>query len=123
MYAAAERAEEGTDEDGREEEGRRHMNIMDLKNAVNGIGFEEEKQRQMILEIGAKKKTYGYMRALRSAAAVIVCIVAVGILSVPVRAVVNSLVQERMESLQEEEVARITNQIQEQQTEANSFTR
>lgn len=63
------------------------------------------------------------MRALRSAAAVIVCIVAVGILSVPVRAVVNSLVQERMESLQEEEVARITNQIQEQQTEANSFTR
>ena len=41
MYAAADRAEEGTDEDGREEEGRRHMNIMDLKNAVNGIGFEE----------------------------------------------------------------------------------
>lgn len=60
MYAAADRAEEGTDEDGREEEGRRHMNIMDLKNAVNGIGFEEEKQRQMILEIGAKKKTHGY---------------------------------------------------------------
>ena len=123
MYAAADRAEEGTDEDGREEEGRRHMNIMDLKNAVNGIDFEKEKQRQMILEIGAKKKTHGYMRALRPAAAVIVCIVAVGILSVPVRAVVNSLVQERMESLQEEEVARITNQIQEQQTEANSFTR
>lgn len=123
MYVAADRAEEGTDEDGREEEGRRHMNIMDLKNAVNGIGFEEEKQRQLILEIGAKKKTHGYMRALRPAAAVIVCIVAVGILSVPVRAVVNSLVQERMESLQEEEVARISNQIQEQQTEANSFTR
>ncbi len=100
-----------------------HMNITDLKHAVNGIDFEEEKQRQMILEIGAKKKTHGYMRTLRPAVAVAVCIVAVGILSVPVRAVVSSLVQERMESLPEDEVAQIAEQIQNQQTEANSSTR
>ena len=99
------------------------MNITDLRNAVNGIDFDKEKQEQMILEIRAKKKTHRYAEILRPAAAVAVCIVTVGILSVPVRAVVNSLVQERMESLQEEEVARITNQIQEQQTEANSSSR
>jgi hypothetical protein len=99
------------------------MNITDLRNAVNGIDFDKEKQEQMILEIRAKKKTHRYAEILWPAAAVAVCIVTVGILSVPVRAVVNSLVQERMESLQEEEVARITNQIQEQQTEANSSSR
>lgn len=99
------------------------MNITDLRNAVNGIDFDKEKQEQMILEIRAKKKTHRYAEILRPAAAVAVCIVTVGILSVPVRAVVNSLLQERMESLPKDEVARITNQIQEQQTEANSSSR
>ncbi len=99
------------------------MNITDLKNAVKEIDFDKEKQEQMILEIQAKKKPRRYTGILRVAAAAAVCILTIGLLSVPVRAVVNSLVRERMESLQEEEVARITNQIQEQQTEANSSSR
>ncbi len=99
------------------------MNITDLKNAVNGIDFDKEKQEQMILEIRAKKKAHRYTGILRMAAAVAVCIVTVGILSVPVRAVVKSLVQERMESLPKDEIAEITEQIQNQQTEANSSTR
>lgn len=98
------------------------MNIADLKRAVKGIDFDEEKQRQMILEIKAKKR-HRYTGAARAAAVAAVCILAAGVLSVPVRAVVNSLVRERMESLPEEEVSQIAEQIQEQRTEANSSTR
>lgn len=99
------------------------MNITDLRNAVNGIDFDREKQKQMILEIRAKKRPHRYTRALRTAAAVAVCILTVGILSVPVRAVVNSLVRERMENLPEEEISKVTEQIKNQSTEANSATR
>lgn len=99
------------------------MNITDLRNAVNGIDFDREKQRQMILEIRAKKRPHRYIRALRIAAAAAVCVLTVGILSVPVRAVVNSLVRERMESLPEEEIVKVAEQIKSQSTEANSATR
>lgn len=99
------------------------MNITDLRNAVNGIDFDREKQRQIILEIRVKKRPHRYIRALRIAAAAAVCILTVGILSVPVRAVVNSLVRERMESIPEEEIAKAAEQIKSQSTEANSATR
>lgn len=99
------------------------MNITDLRNAVNGIDFDREKQRQMMLEIRAKKRPHRYTGVLRAAAAVAVCILTVGILSVPVRAVVNSLVRERMESLPEKEIAKVAEQIKRQSTEANSATR
>ncbi|MDE7358553.1 MAG: hypothetical protein K2N39_03835 [Lachnospiraceae bacterium] len=99
------------------------MNITDLRNAVNGIDFDREKQRQMILEIRAKKKPHRYIRVLRIAATVVVCILTVGALSVPVRAVVDSLVRERMDSLPEEEIAKVAEQIKNQSTEANSATR
>lgn len=99
------------------------MNITDLRNAVNGIDFDEEKQERMILEIQRKKRPRRYMRAMRAVAAAAVCILAVGILSVPVRAVVNSLVRERMESLPKEELTQIAEEIQEQQIGANSSTR
>lgn len=99
------------------------MNITDLKNAVDGIDFDREKQRQMILEIRAKKRPHRYARVLRAAAAVAVCILTMGILSVPVRAVVDSLVRERMESLPGEEIAEVAEQITNQSTEANSATR
>lgn len=98
------------------------MNIADLKQAVHEIDFDEEKQRQMILEIKAKKR-HRYTGAIRAAAVAAVCILAVGALSVPVRAVVSSLVRERMERLPEEEVSRIAEQIREQRAEANSSTR
>lgn len=99
------------------------MNITDLRNAVNAIDFDQEKQEQMILEIGAKKRTHSYTRVLRTAAAVVFCILIMGFLSVPVRAVVNSLVRERMESLPEEEIVKVAEQIKNQSTEVNSATR
>lgn len=99
------------------------MNITDLKNAVNGIDFDKEKQEQMILEIQKKKRPLRYTGVMRAAAAAAVCVLTVGLLSMPVRAVVNSLVRERMESLPKEEVAQITEQIQEQHIGANSSSR
>ena len=99
------------------------MNITDLKNAVKEIDFDKEKQEQMILEIQAKKKPRRYTGILRVAAAAAVYILTIGLLSVPVRAVVNSLVRERMESVPKEEIMQITEQIQEQQTEANRSSR
>lgn len=99
------------------------MNITDLKNAVKEIDFDKEKQEQMILEIQAKKKPCRYTGILRVAAAAAVCILTIGLLSVPVRAVVNSLVRERMESVPKEEITQITEQIQEQRIAANSSTR
>ena len=73
------------------------MKITDLKEAVQEIKFEESRQEQMISELQAMKRPHRYMRTLRIAAAFAVCILTVGVLSIPVRAVVNSLVQERME--------------------------
>lgn len=99
------------------------MNITDLKNAVNEIYFDEEKQEQMILEIQAKKKPHGYRRALRTAAAAAVCVLTVGILSVPVRAVVSSLVRERMEEQPKEKVTELAEEIQSQDTDADGYTR
>lgn len=106
-----------------EKKGRWRMNITDLKNAVSEIDFGKEKQRQMIMEIQEKKRPHGYAKIFRAAAAFTVCILAIGFLSVPVRALVNSLVQERMESLPKEELEQIAEQMQEQSTEANSSTR
>ena len=105
--------------------GRWHMKLTDLRNAVNDIEFDEEKQERLIREIraGKRKRPRGYAGFTRIAAAAAIGILTVGILSFPVRALVNSLVQERMESLPEEEISQITEQIYEQSTEADSSTR
>lgn len=99
------------------------MKLTDLRNAVNEIDFDTEKQEQMILEIQAKKKPGRYTKALRAAAAFAVCILSLGILSMPVRALVNSLVQERMEEVPKAEITKISDQIQRQSVDANGFTR
>lgn len=99
------------------------MKLTDLRNAVKEIDFDRERQAQMISEIRAKKRPHRYAGALRTAAALAVCVLSVGILSVPVRALVNSLVQERMEEVPKEEITKMAEQMQSQRTEANSFTR
>lgn len=99
------------------------MKLTDLRNAVNEIDFDRDRQEQMILEIQAKKRPQGHVRILRVAAAAAICVLSVGILSVPVRALVNSLVQERMEEVPKEEISGIAAQIQSQDAEADSFTR
>lgn len=99
------------------------MKLTDLRNAVNEIEFDEEKQERLIREIRAGKRPNGYVRFARIAAAFVACILAAGLLSVPVRAVVNSLVKERMEEVPKAEITKISEQIQRQNVDANGFTR
>lgn len=99
------------------------MKLTKLREAIQEIEFDKEKQEQMILAIQKKKRPLRYGRALRIAAAFAVCILTVGVLSVPVRAIVDSLVLERMEEIPKEEIERIGEQIQSQRVEADSHTR
>ena len=61
--------------------------------------------------------------ALRYAAAIIGFIVAGGLVSVPVRALVSSVVAERMEQMPVEEIEEIVSVIQEASVEADGFSR
>lgn len=99
------------------------MKLTDLRNAVKEIEFDEEKQERLIREMRAGKRPNGSVRFARIAAAFAVCVLAAGFLSVPVRAVVNSLVKERMEHTPKAEITEIGEQIQRQNVDANGFTR
>lgn len=99
------------------------MKITDLQNAVKGIEFDDKKQEEMIRTLKKGKQRGGQAGVLRIAASFAVCVLALGILSVPVRAVVKSLVQERMEAQPKEEVAELAEKIQSQVAEADSKTR
>lgn len=99
------------------------MKITDLQKAVQEIDFNEAKQEKLILDLKKGKRRSGQAGVLRIAASFAVCVLALGVLSVPVRAVVSSLVQERMEQQPKEEVAKLAEQIQSQLAEADSKTR
>lgn len=99
------------------------MKLTDLRNAVKEIEFDEEKQERLIRRIRAGKKTHRNTGFARIAAAFAVCVLAAGLLSVPVRALVNSLVQERMEEVPKEEITEMAEQVQRQSVDANGFTR
>ena len=99
------------------------MKITDLREAVQEIKFEESRQEQMISTLRAMKRPRKYTRALRIAAAFAVCILTVSVLSVPVHALVNSLLQERMEEQPKEKIAELARETQSQHAEADSKTR
>ncbi|MCM1268793.1 MAG: hypothetical protein NC302_12900 [Bacteroidales bacterium] len=99
------------------------MKLTDLKEAVQEIEFGEEKQEELIRGLKAGKRRGVQSGGLRIAAAFAVCLLAAGLLSVPVRAVVKSLVRERMEELPQERVAQIAEEVQSQTVAADSTTR
>lgn len=116
------------------------MKVSDLKLSVEQIQIEEEMQQQMIKELAGKygttqeksigrqrkqqhKKTISCYHFGKAAAVFVIVVVALAGLSIPVRALVNSIVQERMEELPREEVASIVEQTDNQETEADSFSR
>lgn len=99
------------------------MKITDLQKAVEKIDYNSEKQEKLLQALQAQKRRGGQAGALRIAASIAVCLMAVGILSVPVRAVVSSLVKERMEEQPQEEVTKLAEEIQSQRVEADSSTR
>lgn len=116
------------------------MKLSDLKLSVEQIHMDEDAQQQMIEELteryGENKekrtsrqkernhgKAKGYRRFGKAAAAILIAGVALLGLSVPVRALVNSFVAERMEELPQEEVASVLEQLDYQETEVDGFSR
>lgn len=99
------------------------MKISDLQNAVETINFDSEKQEELLRALKAGKRRGGQTKALRIAASFAACLLAAGLLSVPVRAVVSSLVKERMDEQPKEEVTKLAEEIQSQHVAADSSTR
>lgn len=99
------------------------MKISDLQKAVEEIDYNSEKQEELLRALKTGKRHRGQEKALRIAASFAACLLAAGLLSVPVRAVVSSLVKERMEEQPKEEVTKLAEEIQSQDTEADSYTR
>ncbi len=98
--------------------------VRDLQDAVNSIQIPEEMQKEIIQNIKTdsfqKKKTRRNISMAATAAGIVI---AVGLVSVPVRALVNSLIQERMEAVPQEEMDAIVEDLQMQQVEADKFSR
>lgn len=100
------------------------MKITTLKQAVEQIELEDDRKQQMIRELKKGRKIYSvHSRGLRMAAAFAACILAMGFLSIPVRALVNSLVLERMEEVPKEEIQETVEQLEAQHVGGDGYTR
>ena len=118
------------------------MKVKDLQDAVNSIQISDKMQEEMIRNIRAeaeeggknasgKDRVYRHAlgkrrkmpRAANVAAAVVAVIAISGALSFPVRAIVHSLIQERMEQQPAEEMTAIAEDLNNQHVGADSFSR
>ncbi|MBP3477460.1 MAG: hypothetical protein J6K48_14280 [Lachnospiraceae bacterium] len=116
------------------------MKLSDLKLSVEQIHMDEDLQQKIIEELterygenGVKRtprqkghnhrNAQGYHRFGKVAAAILIVGVALAGISVPVRALVNSLVAERMEEIPQEEVTAIVEQTDHQAVEADGYSR
>lgn len=101
------------------------MNGRNLKETMDRIHISEEMQEKLIVNIQeqmicGKKKTWNRKRIAGIAA---VLILAAGIAAVPVQALVKNIAEARMARLPKEEVEMIEDMIQEQNVEADGFSR
>lgn len=111
------------------------MKLQDLKSAVGNIEISETMQREIARNVserterkeweGVKAKTkrqwtYRIPRAAATAAGVLL---AVGIIGIPVRALVDSLVKERMEEIPAEEHQEMAEMLDSQPVGADSYSR
>ena len=98
--------------------------VKDLQDAVNSIQISEEMQKEIIRNIKTnsfqKKKTRRNISMAATAAGIVI---AFGLVSVPVRALVNSLIQERMEAVPQEEMDAIVEDMEMQQVDGDKFSR
>lgn len=98
--------------------------VKDLQDAVNSIQIPEEMQKEIIRSIKTasfqKKKARRNINMAATAAGIVI---AVGLVGVPVRALVNSFIQERMEAVPQEEMDAIVEDIEMQQVGADKFSR
>lgn len=103
------------------------MKVNDLTEAVNNINMNDEMQKKIIKNIEThtkKKQSSAKMHHWqKTVAAAAIAIVVLGAAAIPVRAFVNSLIQERMEALTEKEITSIAENTETQTTEADSYSR
>ena len=98
--------------------------VRDLQDAVNCIQIPEEMQKEIIRNVKTdsfqKRKIHRNISMAATAAGIVI---AFGLVSVPVCALVNSHIQERMEAVPQEELDGIVEDIEMQQAEADTFSR
>ena len=111
------------------------MKLQDLKNAVNNIEIDEDMQDEILQNVlertkggsagSAQRKVNrkNISRFPRVAATAAGVLLAVGIIGIPVRAFVSSLVQERMEEIPEEEHQEMVEMLDSQAVGADTYTR
>lgn len=108
------------------------MKVKDLKEAINGIQMGEEMQKKIVSNIKAqtdKREEKNRVSRIRMpqwqkvAAAAVIVFAALGLAAFPVRAFVNSLIQERMEEMTGEEIAAVNEAVEKQESEADSYSR
>lgn len=101
------------------------MDGYEVKKVMDQIHISEKMQEDIIMNMqnkveSGKKKTWNARRMVATAAAFAA---AAGIISFPVRAMVTSVVQERMESVPGEEMTSLNDMVQAQRVEADGFSR
>ena len=111
------------------------MKLQDLKGAVNSIEIDEAMQAEILQNVSERtkggqtdtsraqanrKKISRFPRVAATAAGVLL---AVGIIGIPVRALVSSLVQERMEEIPAEEHQEMVEMLDSQEVGADSYIR
>ena len=101
------------------------MNGHNVKETMEQFHISEEMQNEIIMNIrnqleNGKSRTSNWKRI---ATTVVVVALMAGIVSIPVRAVVKSIVRERMESISQEEMQDLRDMMQEQRTLADGFSR
>lgn len=96
--------------------------LENLQDAVNSINITEAMQKEIIQKVknDTKRKK---LRFSNVAAAAVIAVILFGVFSVPVRAVVNSLLQERMEQVPREELTALVDDLDNQKVGADGFTR
>lgn len=101
------------------------MSRHDLKETMEQIHISAKMQEDIIVNIQnrmeqGKKRTWN-LRKMAAVAATVA--VAAGVIGLPARAVVSSLVRERMDSVSKEEVKDIGDMVQNQEANADGFSR
>lgn len=111
------------------------MKLQDLKNAVNNIEIDDAMKEEILRNVSERTKgnpagrkqhsanRKNISRLPRVAATAAGVLLAVGIIGIPVRALVSSLVRERMEEIPAEERQEMVEMVDSQGVETDSYTR
>ena len=96
-----------------------------IKETMDQIHISEEMQEEIIMNVKKKmeSKKSGKRNWKKTAASAAAAVLAVGVIGISANAMIKSIVRERMENIPKEEVQFIENMIQEQNVEADVFTR